>query len=143
MTSTPAEPRPGQVIRYAYLWADEHDRGREEAVKDRPCVVVVAVQRRAGELQVTVVPISHTPQAQGAIAVPPATKARLGLDTAASWIVCTEVNRFIWPGPDWRPIPGRGGLTYGLLPARLLEQVRRGLLAEVRRQRLQIVPRSG
>jgi len=33
-------PRPGLVIRYSYLWAREHDQGREEGVKDRPCAVL-------------------------------------------------------------------------------------------------------
>ena len=31
--------------------------------------------------------------------IPLATKARLGLDDARSWIVLNEANRFIWPGP--------------------------------------------
>ena len=136
------EPQPGLVIRYAYLWADEHERGREEASKDRPCVVVVATERQDGQLLVTVVPITHAPQAQGSVALPAATKARLGLDEDASWIVCTEVNRFTWPGPDLRPVPGSGRWSHGLLPAGLYDRVRRTLLAERRRQRLQVVPRS-
>ena len=35
-----APPQPGSVIRYAYLWADENSRGREEGEKDRPAVVL-------------------------------------------------------------------------------------------------------
>ena len=31
----------GLVIRNAYLWAEEHRRGQEEGVKDRPCAVVL------------------------------------------------------------------------------------------------------
>ncbi len=40
-------PEPGSVIRYAYLWADEQRRGREEGRKDRPVLVlaVSVVQR--------------------------------------------------------------------------------------------------
>jgi hypothetical protein len=30
------KPEPGLVIRYSYLWHDEHRQGREEGVKDRP-----------------------------------------------------------------------------------------------------------
>jgi hypothetical protein len=60
--------------------------------------------------------------------IPLQTKARLGLDAEASWIITTEVNLFIWPGPDIRPVPG-GGPAYGLLPAAmstdLVEQVKR------------------
>jgi PHD/YefM family antitoxin component YafN of YafNO toxin-antitoxin module len=36
-------PVPGLVIRYSYLWQAEHVRGREEGVKDRPCVVIFRV----------------------------------------------------------------------------------------------------
>jgi len=45
---------------------------------------------------VTVLPISHTPPANPALAVeiPHETKRRLGLDDERSWIVLTEANRF-------------------------------------------------
>jgi hypothetical protein len=72
--------------------------------------------------------------------LPAATKARLRLDDDASWIVCTEVNRFVWPGADLRPLPGGKAWSHGLLPAGLYERIRRTLLAERRRQRLQVVP---
>lgn len=35
-------PVPGLVIRYSYLWLEEHRQGREEGVKDRPCAIVLA-----------------------------------------------------------------------------------------------------
>lgn len=38
------EPKPGRVIGYAYLWRDQAAKGREEGIKDRPCVIVLAVQ---------------------------------------------------------------------------------------------------
>jgi mRNA-degrading endonuclease toxin of MazEF toxin-antitoxin module len=136
------EPKPGLVIRYDYLWADERDAGRHEATKTRPCVVVVAAQRVAGDLLVTVVPVTHTPRAAGAVLLPPRTKARLRLDDDASWVVCTEINRFVWPGPDLRPVPPDRRWSYGLLPAELFERVRRTLLGEIRRQHLRVVPRA-
>ncbi len=40
-------PEPGLVISYAYLWHDEHRAGREEGQKDRPSVIVLAVEREA------------------------------------------------------------------------------------------------
>jgi hypothetical protein len=136
------DPAPGLVIRYDYLWADEHEAGREEGVKTRPWVIVVAIQRQGSERLVTVVPITHTPHGRDAKPIPAATKKRLSLDDDASWIVCTEVNRFVWPGPDLRPLPQTGRWAYGFLPAGLFEQVRRALLAEARRQRLRLVPRD-
>jgi hypothetical protein len=39
------------------------------------------------------------------------TKRRLGLDAEQSWIMITEANGFVWPGPDLRPVPGRDGST--------------------------------
>ena len=54
-------PEPGLVISYAYLWHDEHRAGLEEGQKDRPSVIVLAVERKAdGATLVTVSPITHT-----------------------------------------------------------------------------------
>ena len=36
-------PKPGEVIRYSYLWHDEHRAGQEEGRKDRPCAVVMSL----------------------------------------------------------------------------------------------------
>ena len=55
------DPVPGLVLRYGYLWFDQHRRGQEEGSKDRPCVVVLAVQQDDGDTVVMVVPITHSP----------------------------------------------------------------------------------
>jgi hypothetical protein len=57
---------------------------------------------------------------------PPPTKRRLGLDSDRSWIVISDANEFVWPGPDLRPIVGRDDSTiaYGSLPPRFFEYVR-------------------
>ena len=114
------EPVPGLVIRYSYLWADEHERGQEEGVKDRPCAIILVTTDEEGEKLVTVLPVTHAPASDPALAVeiPPATKRRLGLDEARSWVVLTEANRFRWPGPDLRPaVPGDSAtVAYGPLP---------------------------
>ena len=94
------------VIRYAYLWRSEHERGIEKGVKDRPCAVLLAVTNDAGDQQVIVLPITHTPPSGPTVAleIPASTKRRLKLDDERSWIVLTEANRFTWPGPDLRPM---------------------------------------
>ncbi|HJR69675.1 MAG TPA: hypothetical protein VKA43_06515 [Gammaproteobacteria bacterium] len=114
------KPEIGLVIRHAYLWWNEKRVGREEGSKDRPCVIVHIRQNEFGEAEVFIAPITHTPpeNPERAMAVPKPTKKRLGLDDELSWIITTEVNRFIWPGPDIRPVPGHG-MAYGLLPANL------------------------
>jgi hypothetical protein len=139
-------PHPGLVICYAYLWADESARGRVEGVKDRPCAIVLARQRLADLTIVTVVPVTHTPPAHPAeaIEIPPAIKAHLGLDKAPSWIVVSEVNDFVWPGPDLRPIPGKSPsrVEFGVLPPRFFKRVRDRLLALRGERRLRSVPRA-
>ncbi len=127
------KPLPGQVIGYAYLWQIEHQRGQEEGLKDRPCAVILVVTNEAGDEMVTVLPITHTPPAAAdlAVEIPHATKRRLGLDEARSWVALTEANRFSWPGPDLRPVR-RGeaaSALYGELPGSLLAKIRDSFLA--------------
>jgi mRNA-degrading endonuclease toxin of MazEF toxin-antitoxin module len=113
-------PERGPVLSYSYLWQSEHEHGLEEGKKDRPCVVILTVEIQAGRHLVTVAPITHSapPSAGAGIEIPAATKRRLGLDEARSWIVVSEGNRLVWPGPDIRPIaPDR--FDYGFLPPAL------------------------
>lgn len=143
--SLPA-PEAGLVIRYSYLWTDEHRQGREEGVKDRPCAIILAMADEAGEQRVIVVPITHARPRDlaDAIELPPATKRRLGLDDDQSWIVITEANRFLWPGPDLRPRAGAGAesVALGFLPPSLLRQVRERFLALAKSQRANVVTRT-
>ena len=76
------EPVPGLVIRYSYLWTQEHKRGQEEGVKDRPCAVVLVTANDDGNRIVTVLPVTHTPPSDLALAVeiPPLVKRRLNPD---------------------------------------------------------------
>ena len=140
------EPVPGLVIRYSYLWQDEHKRGREEGVKDRPCAVILVTKNEDDEKVVTVLPITHTPPAdpQLAVEIPTLVKRRLGLDDERSWIVLTEANRFIWPGPDLRPstLGDSASVTYGALPFALFENIRTKFIAAIRARRAGMVPRS-
>ncbi len=139
-------PVPGLVIRYSYLWAREHAQGREEGTKDRPCAVVLALTDDAGDVVVTVLPITHTPpnDARLAVEIPPATKRRLGLDDDRSWVVLTEANRFIWPGPDLRPQhrDDASSVAYGSLPYALFDDIRLKFLAVLKARRTTTVPRT-
>lgn len=128
-------PEPGLVVRYSFLWREQAARGRDEGEKDRPCAVVVTTSNDQGDTVVIVLPITHAPPRDPSLAVeiPAATKTRLGLDDDRSWIVVTDANRFIWPGPDLRPrTPGdMSSVAYGLLPAKLFNEVRDKLAAAV------------
>ncbi len=99
-------PEPGLVISYAYLWQPEYEAGREEGVKDRPCVIVILVRDVDGKSFVSVAPVTHSAPArpEDAVEIPASTKQRLGLDSARSWVMITEVNEFTWPGPGVAPV---------------------------------------
>lgn len=120
-------PQLGLVISYAYLWHQEYRAGREEGVKDRPCVIILSVRDVAdGTTVVRVAPITHaTPDnPKAAIELPQAVKRHLGLDTGRSWIILDEINEFTWPGFDLRPVTSaRDSFAYGFLPPRLFESL--------------------
>jgi hypothetical protein len=144
---TGTTPERGSVIRYSYLWADENARGREEGRKDRPALVLaLSIKEADGRAEVLVLAVTHTPptEATDAVAFPLELKRRLGLDDVPSWIVTTEANAFLWPGPDVRPVPGRTPTTvvYGRVPNGLLREVARSYLANRERQRNRVVART-
>ena len=68
-----------------------------------------------------VLPITHNRpnQANLAVEIPAKVKQRLQLDDARSWVVLSEWNEFIWPGPDLRRLPGadESSVAYGMLPS--------------------------
>ena len=140
------EPKVGLVIRYSYLWRSEHRKGQEEGVKDRPCAIVLLTEAEGGDRLVTVLPITHSPPSDMRLAVeiPPATKARLDLDADRSWVVLAEANRFVWPGPDLRPlVPGAPeSVAYGYLPYRFTQEILRRFLELVRERRGGLVRRT-
>jgi hypothetical protein len=128
------QPVPGLVLRYSYLWRREHLEGREEGQKDRPCAVVAAIRTDdAGDTRVLALPITHSPPDSAGLAVelPPRVKERLRLDAARSWVVLTEWNEFVWPGPDLRRLPGTDDVSvaYGMLPPTLFAAIRDQFIA--------------
>ena len=60
--------------------------------------------------------------------IPSAVKRRLGLDGDPSWIITTEMNRFIWPGPDVRVAKESDTPFYGAIPASLYDKIREEIL---------------
>lgn len=120
-------PEPGLVISYGYLWHREHEAGQEEGRKERPSVIVLAVEQGVdGATLVIVLPITHSPPADpsAAVELPAPVKRHLGLDTQRSWIIVSEGNEFIWPGFDLRKLPNADRYDYGFLPPRLFNHVR-------------------
>ena len=139
-------PRVGHVIRYAYLWKTEADAGLEEGLKDRPAVIVLAYVRESEGLRVVVAPITHSPplDLNAALEVPPKTRNRLGLDGDRQWIILDDLNSFLWPGPDLRPLPGQGlqSVIVGELPAALTTMVKTRLQERITAHRVAVTTRS-
>jgi hypothetical protein len=139
-------PVPGLLIRYSFLWREAAARGEEQGGKDRPCAVVLVSGDLDGEKTVLVLPVTHSPSTDPGLAVeiPAQTKRRLGLDDDRSWIVVTDANRFVWPGPDLRPsVRGEASsVAYGLLPRALFYEVRETLARAIERRLTTVVRRS-
>lgn len=141
-------PVPGLVIRYGYLWHSEQLAGREEGQKDRPCAIVAALRLAddPDETRVLVLPVTHSVPVQPALAVeiPAPVKERLRLDAERSWVVLSEWNEFIWPGPDVRRAPGgdASSVAYGMLPPGLFAVIRDRFVALATAQRASRVTRT-
>lgn len=140
-------PKPGLVIRYSYLWADDAAKGHEEGEKDRPAAIIVAIDGpKAGQPRVLVLPITHSAPVKGveAIEIPDAVARRAGLDAARSWVVLSEFNDFIWPGFDLRTIPNSNPPTiaYGFLTPGFFASLRDRWLKLDEERKSKSVPRS-
>lgn len=139
-------PVPGLLIRYSFLWREAAARGEEEGDKDRPCAIVLVSEDLDGEKTVLVLPVTHSPPADPELAVeiPAQTKRRLGLDDDRSWIIVTDANRFVWPGPDLSPsVRGEASsVAYGLLPRGLFYEVREKFARAIERRLAAVVRRT-
>lgn len=140
MTTLPA-PVPGLVLRYSFRWSQDRN---EEGSKDRSCAILLCSTTRNGHTIVTLLPVTHAPPYNPdlAVEIPRRTKERLGLDASRSWIVLDEANRFIWPGPDLRFLPGTDHVDYGPLPQRLYNLIRDKWLQAYDRRQTQIITRT-
>ncbi len=123
---------PGLVIKYDYLWRDEHQQGREEGHKYRPCVIVSASPVTAGRVEKAVIlaAITHSAPEHGdnAVRIPIKVGYHLGLDASQSWIITSEVNKVSWNDPGIIPAKPTQKWAYGQLPKALYEDVRSSLL---------------
>jgi hypothetical protein len=51
-------------------------------------------------------------------------RRHLALDESRSWVILDEINEFVWPGLDLRPVArSRDSFAFGFLPPRLFEQL--------------------
>ncbi|MEO0443437.1 MAG: type II toxin-antitoxin system PemK/MazF family toxin [Pseudomonadota bacterium] len=137
------KPEIGLVIRHVYLWRDEQKQGADEGRKARPCLIVHKRQNEYDEAEVFICPITHTPPTdpRQAKEIPLKTKQRLKLDDDRSWVITSEVNRFIWKGPDVRKTQS-GEFAYGFLPHTLIKDTITQFRENARQRILGIVDRD-
>lgn len=123
---------------------------REEGLKYRPCVVVLnyeGFKGLPGRFVADVVPVTHRrPDDADGVESPLSVKRRMGLDAEYSWIVTTEINRFIWPGPDLHPVKFQGSIDeptchWGIMATDIFRSVRNEVLDH--RARPSLVQRHG
>jgi len=137
------KPEVGLLIRHMYLWRDEARKGREEGRKARPCLIVHVRENEYQESEVYIVPVTHTQPRNSAeaIEIPQATKQRLKLDSDQSWLILSEVNRFIWVGPDVRKTQANE-TYYGFLPSGLVKDAITQFKRNALNRRLGVVDRD-
>ena len=114
-------PRPTDIILYRYLWRHEHDAGKEDGDKARPCLVLSVNDTAAGMTRVITAPITTREyDPKHSIDLAPFAN-HLGLDLR-SRVVWNDLNVFQWVGPDI--VPGRTGSPFlGRMPERIWRRV--------------------
>jgi hypothetical protein len=99
-----------------------------------------------GETMVIVLPITSRRPAspEDGIEIADTTRDRLGLQREPCWVLLSEVNRFVWPGPDLRPVERPAGrfYSYGLLPRGQFIRIRDAVHQRARDRRLDVVRRT-
>lgn len=139
------EPQIGLVIRYDFLWSHERERGFENGVKARPCVIVTAIVRRAdGMIEVLLAPVTHSPPEGERVAIEVPTKVgkHLGLDEARSYIIVDETNSVAWDDAGIVPAEPGKRWAYGRLPKALSDQLRASMIDLISKKKLKSGRRS-
>ncbi len=139
-------PEVGLVIGYSYLWQNEATQGRVEGRKNRPCAIIFSIRNEEDEQVVMVLPITHTePEVnQNGVEIPKVIKCRLGLDGERSWVIISELNKFVWPGPDLRVTlhEQTGQYAYGFLPPKFYKEIRDKLVSLHKNDKVRSVART-
>lgn len=120
------DPKPGLVIRYDYLWADDAAAGRDHG-KERPACLIAAMDAAASPRFVVILPITHAPPAGTTVGVeiPARVRQMLGLDDAPAWVIVSEHNVVEWPTAGLAPVPRRPGVfSYGFVPPGLFAAIK-------------------
>jgi hypothetical protein len=139
------EPQVGLVIKYDFLWSHEREKGFTEGTKERPCVVITAINRKSdGAPEVLVAPITHSPPQEGTVAIeiPHRVGKHLGLDDDRSYIIANESNSVAWDDPGIVPAVAGKQWEYGRVPKGLYDQLFATMSALLAKRKLKMTKRD-
>lgn len=105
-------PRVGDILNYIFLFAHEA-RHRDEGVKERPCVVIMADPQRQ---RVLVAPLTTKGDSYPETLPVPAEVCRIARLGGPTAVVLNELNLFTWLGYDVRPLHGTDDIYIGRFP---------------------------
>lgn len=90
------EPRNGDVLRYAYLWRREHEKGEDAGRKLRPACVTLLLSD-SGNTRLLLFPMTSQPPGsdRAALEIPQAELTRIRLK-GPCWLILDECNLNIW-----------------------------------------------
>lgn len=108
-------------------------------------MVALSTQAVGTRARVIVAPVTTKSPlpSDAAVEMPAAVRRQLGLGDDRCWIIASETNSFLWPGPDLRPVrqKGEGSPYYGKVPGDLLRRVREAYRV-IGAARLRVTPRD-
>lgn len=137
--ATMIDPRHGDNILYAYLWAREHARGEQSGRKARPTCVMLIVAGRDGKPKPLLFLITSQPPLPGARAVAiPETEARRAKLYTPAWVIVDEFNTddlaTSWAVEDTKPLGQFSRRFMSRLAAEAAAAIRAGAARSVPRR---------
>lgn len=133
-------PAPGDVWRYPYLWAREHEAGETEGRKPRPCALAVTVRRRDGLTGIVLLAITTQPPAADrvSIEISPIERRRAGLDPDRPlWLILDEHNTDLLERSAYL----EPGDRIGRLSGAFTKRAQQAFIETIRARRSRAVPR--
>lgn len=105
-------PKVGDIINYVFLFSHEA-KTRDEGIKERPCVVIMADEARQ---RVVVAPLTTQGDRYPDTLPVPDEVCRIAKLRGPTAVVISELNIFTWLGYDVRPLHGTNDIMIGRFP---------------------------
>jgi hypothetical protein len=105
-------PKVGDILNYIFLFAHEA-KSRDEGVKERPCVVIMADPQQQ---RVLVAPLTTQGDRYADTLPVPDEVCRIVKLRGPTAVVLNELNIFTWLGYDVRPLHDTNDIMIGRFP---------------------------